>query len=280
MFIFRQSLHILVSLLIAISAYVIHAQTVMTPGSAINVAGRQRFLSQRMGKDYVFKLLGKQVDVSTSELQTSIVQFEENIKALKAYVPNSSLTLLAKEVALWADYRKILVAEPSKENAQLLLNMNSKLLAAANDVVLDLVKWAATTRHESGTGVSAALVAENADQAGRVRMLGQRMTFCYRAYIAGSTTPNNDIVKQIQQIATGIQSGMSSLVLSNVNTVDIDDAISSAILDWRYIEEKCTGNNCVVFEEKTIDSGEIFMITNRMLAKMDDITGMYANLLE
>ncbi len=278
---FKRSVQLTLSLLITSSVYVAQAQTAMTPGSAINVAGKQRFLSQRMGKDYVFKLMGKQVDVSTKELQTSMVQFEENIKALKTYVPKSTLALLTREETLWADYRKILVAEPSKENAQLLLNMNSQLLAATNDVVLDLVKWAATQpRRESETGASADAVAENTNQAGRMRMLAQRLTFYYGAYIAGLNTQNNDIVKQLQQIATGIQSGMSSLVTSEANTVDIDDAISTAIIDWRYIEERCTKNNCITFEEKTIDSGEVFMITNRMLAKMDKITGMYAKLLE
>lgn len=269
------------ALLVAGSCQLATAQVALTPGSAINIAGKQRFLSQRMGKDYVFKLIGKQAEVAGRELQTSVVLFEENLKALKLASPKSTSALLAKEESLWTEYRKLVVAEPSRENAQLLLNTNSQLLAAANDVVVDLVKWAATQpRRENETGASAELIAENTNQSGRMRMLSQRLTFYYGAYMAGLNTTNNDIVKQLQQVATGIQGGMSSLVTSEANTAEIDDAISGAIIDWRYIEERCTKNNCISFEEKTIDAGEVFQITNRMLAKMDKITGMYAKLLE
>ncbi|MBO0938182.1 type IV pili methyl-accepting chemotaxis transducer N-terminal domain-containing protein [Fibrella sp. HMF5335] len=263
------------------SMHVALAQTTLSPGSAINIAGKQRFLTQRMGKDYVFKLIGKQAEVASREMQTSVILFEENLKALKLASPKSTSALLAREEALWTEYRKLLVAEPSKENAQVLLNTNSQLLAATNDVVVDLIKWAATQpRRENETGASAEQVAENTNQSGRMRMLSQRLTFYYGAYVAGLNTPNNDIVKQLQQMATGIQGGMSSLVTSEANTAEIDDVISGAIIDWRYIEERCTKNNCISFEEKSIDAGEVFQITNRMLVKMDKITGMYAKLLE
>lgn len=256
-------------------------QSTLTPGSAINVAGKQRFLSQRMGKAFVFKLLGKQTELATRELQASVVLFDENLKALKAYAPKSTIGLLTKEETLWLDYRKLLVTEPTKETAQAVLNANSQLLAAANDVVVDLVKWAATQpRTRSEKGVAADLVAESTNQASRMRMLSQRLTFYYGAYVAGLTTPNNDLIKQLQQVATGIQVGMNSLVTSDVNTVDIDDAISSAIIDWRLIEEKCSKNNCISFEDKSMDPGEVFLVTNRILIKMDKITGMYAKLLD
>ena len=257
------------------------AQTTLSPGAIINTAGKQRFLSQRIGKDYMFKLIGKQADVASRELQTSVILFEENLKALKLTAPKSTSALLAREELLWNEYRKLVVAEPTKENGQLVLNTNAQLLAATNDVVVDLVKWAATQpRRENEAGASAELIAENANQSGRMRLLSQRLTFYYGAHLAGLNTPNKDIVKQLQQLATGIQAGMNSLVTSEANTVDIDDAISTAIIDWRIIEERCTKNNCIAFEEKTMDAGDVFQITNRMMAKMDKITAMYAKLLE
>ncbi|MBO0932707.1 type IV pili methyl-accepting chemotaxis transducer N-terminal domain-containing protein [Fibrella aquatilis] len=257
------------------------AQVILSPGAMVNMAGKQRFLSQRMGKDYMFKLIGKQTEVASRELQASIVLFEENLKALKLTIPKSTSALLAKEESLWNDYRRLLLAEPSRENGQIVLNTNSLLLAAANDVVVDLVKWvAAQPRRENETGTSSELITENINQSGRIRMLSQRLTFYYGAYIAGLNTPNNDMVKQLQQITAGIQVCMNALVTSEANTVDIDDAVSAAILDWRPIEERCTKNNCLSFEGKLIDSGEVFQITNRMLNKMDKITAMYAKLLE
>lgn len=102
----------------------------------------------------------------------------------------------------------------------------------------------------------------------------------YGAHIAGLVTPNNDLVKQLQQVAMGIQGDLSLLITSEVNTVDIDDAISGAIIDWRVIEERCSKNNCISFEEKSIDPSEVFLVTNQMLIKIDKITGMHAKLLD
>ena len=141
---FIRKIFIILLMLLAGSISPTVAQSTLTPGSAINVAGKQRFLSQRMGKDYVFNVLGKQVDLATKEMQTSMILFDENLKALKAYVPKSTAALLTKEETLWLEYRKLLVTKPTKESAQAVLNANSQLQAATNDVVVDLVKWAAT----------------------------------------------------------------------------------------------------------------------------------------
>jgi hypothetical protein len=260
---------------------VAHAQTSIGPATAISVASKQRFLSQRMAKAYMYKFLGKNTEVATRELQTSMILFEENLKALKGMAPKTTVPLLAREEALYADFRKLLLAPPTKESAQTVLNTNSQLLATTNDVVVDLTKWVGTLPLKAGDAdVSAEVVAENTNQSSRMRMLSQRLALYYAAYVAGLNTPNNDIVKQIQQMATGIQGGITTLVTSEANTAEIDDAISTAVMDWREIEEKCTVNNCISFEEKAIDPVDVFNVTNKMQVKIDKITAMYAKLLD
>ncbi|MEZ0608692.1 type IV pili methyl-accepting chemotaxis transducer N-terminal domain-containing protein [Fibrella sp. WM1] len=260
---------------------VAEAQRSFLPGTSINMADKQRFLSQRMGKDYVFRFLNQNADVATREMQSSAVQFEENLKILKANTPSTIAPLLAKEESLWTDYKKLLLAEPNRANAQAVLNFNSQLLAATNDVVVALIKWAATQpQKKSETGALPDVIAANTSQAGRIRLLAQRLTLYYGAYVGGLTTPNNDTVKQIQQIATGIQASITTLVMSDANTIEVDDAITQVIIDWRQLEEKCNKNNCLSFEDKSMEPSEVFNVTNRMLANMDKITATYANLLD
>jgi nitrate/nitrite-specific signal transduction histidine kinase len=254
----------------------------LTYGNAINIAGKQRFLSQRMGKAFVFKALNIQSDVASKELATSIIIFEENLKALKAFVPEKSNAkiLLSKEEVLWDNYKKLLGTDPTKENAQNVFQFNNQILGATNDLVVELIRLAAAQpKKDEESGASFETIANNTNTAGRMRMLSQRLAFYYSAHYLGLNTPNNDIVKQLQLIATGIQSGMSALMTSDVNSSEIDDAISNVIVDWRSIEERCTKDNCITFDEKNIAPAELYVSTNKILAKMDKATSLYAKLL-
>jgi hypothetical protein len=99
--------------------------------SAINKAGRQRMLSQRMAKAYF--QIGQQVEVERSKkiLDASVATFDRQLVELKNYAPTPEIkeTYLKLEKA-WLGYKDLLVgAPPSPDNGRKVLEVSEDVLA-------------------------------------------------------------------------------------------------------------------------------------------------------
>lgn len=136
--------------------------------AAVNVAGRQRMLSQRMVKAYL--MLGQDIAPEDARriLRESIDQFESQLAALKAYQPTPGVeqALVALETA-WSQCSALLAAPPSRAGAEHLYDANETLQRAAH---------AATLAYEH---ITDAPLDHLVNLAGRQRMLSQRMAKFY-----------------------------------------------------------------------------------------------------
>jgi Type IV pili methyl-accepting chemotaxis transducer N-term len=273
------------ALITVVTFFKISGQTVTNPapvaislGASINISGKQRMLTQRMAKAYMYMGMNVNTDVATKEKNNSIILFEENLKTLLAFTPTEKVkTLLIKEESLWKDYKKLIVSEVTKENARQILETNTTILNACDDVVKAYVEYAATLQKEVD-GVSAGIIAENINTSGRQRMLSQRLTFYYAAYVWG--VAESATALRLKNLAEFLQQNFSKLITSEVNNTEIDDAMAGVVGDWREIEEKCVKDNCFTFENKGVEVGKMYSFSTTVLSKMDKITAMYAKLLE
>ncbi|MBK6401077.1 MAG: type IV pili methyl-accepting chemotaxis transducer N-terminal domain-containing protein [Rhodocyclaceae bacterium] len=139
--------------------------------SAINKAGRQRMLSQRMAKAYF--QLGQTVDVERSQrvLDSSIALFDRQLVELKNYAPTPEIrdTYLALQQS-WLAYKDALVgAAPNKAGGKAVLSLSEDVLKLAHQGTGQLEKHAGSN---AGRLVNIA---------GRQRMLSQRMAKFYQA---------------------------------------------------------------------------------------------------
>ena len=139
--------------------------------SAINKAGRQRMLSQRMAKAYF--QIGQQIDVDRSKkvLDASIAVFDRQLVELKNYAPTPEIkeTYLKLERS-WLAYKDVLVgAVPSLENGSKVLAISEEVLALAHQATVELEK-------KSGSNAGRLV-----NISGRQRMLSQRMAKYYQA---------------------------------------------------------------------------------------------------
>jgi hypothetical protein len=57
-------------------------------GAAVNIAGKQRMLTQRMAKDFVYIGMNIHTELATRERASSIILFEENFKVLSGFAPS------------------------------------------------------------------------------------------------------------------------------------------------------------------------------------------------
>ena len=101
--------------------------------SAINKAGRQRMLSQRMAKAYF--QIGQQIEVDRSKkvLDSSMAVFDRQLVELKNYAPTPEIKeTYGKLEKSWLAYKDVLIGTaPSKENGGKVLAISEEVLALA-----------------------------------------------------------------------------------------------------------------------------------------------------
>jgi len=142
--------------------------TQMDIPSAVNKAGSQRMLSQRMVKAYLMLGQGIAADDARTVLQGSIDQFESQLAALKAFQPTPLVrSAIVNLDAAWTKCKALLTAAPSKAGAIELYDANEALQNAAHSAVL---------AYQDVTG---APLDHLVNLAGRQRMLSQRMAKFY-----------------------------------------------------------------------------------------------------
>ncbi len=136
--------------------------------SAVNVAGRQRMLAQRMAKAYLMLGQGINPDGARTILQESIRLFEAQLAALKAFRPNAAQAKsLAELDAVWARCKPLLTAPPTKLGADVLYVLSEDLQQVAHH--LTLVYRDVSNQPQD----------QLVNLAGRQRMLTQRMMKFY-----------------------------------------------------------------------------------------------------
>lgn len=232
----------------------------LTIGEAINKAGRQRMLTQKMTKCYM--MIGSKVRSETArkELDGAVALFEEQFLQLEEYAPNASVQEKLVDVReLWLDFRVKVIAEPDKIYAASLINEGTALLSKCNDVVLAL--------EEYGEIKAARLV----NISGRQRMLSQRIAMLYLAY--AWEVQKSDLYTELQGAKGQFEEALVELMASNLNTPSISSNLKKVASQWDFSK--------ITFDIKNskLMPSLIVVTTNSILKKMDYITGLYTSVM-
>eukprot|EP00931_Biecheleriopsis_adriatica_P001247 TRINITY_DN10152_c0_g1_i7.p1 TRINITY_DN10152_c0_g1~~TRINITY_DN10152_c0_g1_i7.p1 ORF type:complete len:919 (-),score=267.14 TRINITY_DN10152_c0_g1_i7:154-2817(-) len=186
-------------------------------GTTIDVAGRQRMLSQRMSKEFLFIAKGFEVEKNKAALTGSIKLFDTSLSALVngstdlgiAAAPNQLVAAgLQVVVDLWKDFKALLEDNVAKETyGKSVLDAvaagNVPLLKKSNAVVGRLVDAA-----KSAGANTAGLVV---DIAGRQRMLIQRM--CKEVLLISLDISAEANVKSLQGTSSLFDASHKGIVL-------------------------------------------------------------------
>lgn len=159
----------LVLLMFSLSLNTTNASAEITSlAHAINKAGRQRMLSQRIVKAYCLVGLGVQEARAREQLARSIELFEQQFQELKDFAPDvGTHDALARVAEVWPDFRARATEAVSRDGARLLNRASGPLVEATDSVVMAL---AALSDQPYGRLVNVA---------GRQRMLSQRLAKNY-----------------------------------------------------------------------------------------------------
>jgi nitrate/nitrite-specific signal transduction histidine kinase len=235
---------------------------VLDLNDAINKAGRQRMLSQRMAKAWLALVHKTESGSAQLVLDRSMALFDRQLVELKTYAPNAELRKTYADLeSAWSEYKGVLVGKhPSRDGAGALLDTDARVLALAHQ---------GTVQYEA---VSSKPVGKLVNIAGRQRMLSQRMAKYF--YAAALKVEPTRAQTEIAKARGEFLSAMELLRNAPEATAAIQDQLALADNQWLFFDLALKEINGV--GPKALS--DMFVTSENLLAVMDRITGLYAGL--
>ncbi|WP_444931923.1 type IV pili methyl-accepting chemotaxis transducer N-terminal domain-containing protein [Microbulbifer sp. SSSA002] len=232
-------------------------------GDAINTAGRQRMLSQRITQAYILQGVQPDAERHQKVFARSILDFKKNHEKLSKFTGAQKIKAqLIKVQREWNAFELITRQPVSKESASELFKRSNSLLSAAHTYVVQLQQLA---NHNS---------AELINIAGRQRMLSQRIAKNYAATLWGVSPEAAETA--LHEDLSEYSSRLNQLLESPLNTPQINSNLHKAKDHLSYASRGFEGN-MKISEKRQIQV--ITGTTDLMLRNMNIITGQYAELL-
>jgi len=224
---------------------------------AVNEAGRQRMLTQRMLKDYAMIGIGNTFGDPKADLKKVTEMFEDHLQGLTAFATDpETKKSLEEQRKLWEPIKTMLAEPPSKEKAVELQGKLDALLKAADRTTKLFAKQ---TGKKSG---------EIINISGRQRMLSQRMANLYMLKVWGINDPQfKDKMTAAMKL---FGDSLDRLMKSDLNTPEINKLLARVKKNFMFFQVMNRS------QSKFIPS-LIYKKSNEILKDMNTVTGLYAS---
>ncbi|MEA3455569.1 MAG: type IV pili methyl-accepting chemotaxis transducer N-terminal domain-containing protein [Campylobacterota bacterium] len=225
----------------------------------LNLAGKQRMLSQRIAKNYFYKGMGVNTTKSKKQLDESLAQFNQTLKKLDGEVQNKKIKKMIMFINLSNDdFMSMSSEDYSLENGALVLDLSESMLEGSQYIVKALKEN--SKQHSS----------ELVDLAGKQRMLSQRIAKYYISYQAGIKDKNS--IVQMNEAVKKFTEAQKKLMNNKTNSAEINAALQKVDKLWKvvydfYLDIEEGGLPVIVYNT-----------TDDIMKEMNRVTNMYVKL--
>ena len=240
-----------------------HSDTVekLTLASAIDKAGLQRMLTQRIGKAYCQIGLDIQADHSQEQLDEAVAMFDSQLAELRVFAPNQQVrSAIAQVTTMWEPVKAVALAPVTRDGANHVAYWNDDLLYASHKVV-QLLQDTSNTRQARLVNIS-----------GRQRMLSQRLAKFYLLQLWGfDTLTVHDEVERAKIEFTG---ALETLLAAPETTATIRRQLEAVSGEWTWFRKALEMTNTDPFPVTVVRA------TESILFRMDEITRLFQELAD
>ena len=254
-------------LIIVISTYC-NSQVVLSTTQILNIAAKQRMLTQKMVKAKVCLTLNIDNDNAVKELNASMILFQENLKLLKNYKASIELkSNITRIEQLWQAFATNLNTYDIN-SLKKVFDGNNYLLNSCDDLVTELrvfINLEAQKKLERENETRKII-----EISGSLRYLSQRLSYLSLCELSNSLGLDVDI--DLSETNLKFIETTNELLKFELNTIEIKTQISQVVKDFNKIKE--------IKKSKKADAKMLVDQCNLVLASSDILTSLYLELLK
>lgn len=248
-----------IALLVGLMAGSLPCKAAISEAEAINRAGMQRMLGQRVAKSYLMIGTDTRADLATSQLDDSIARVEENVQLLEEYANDGIRKPLNEAAQTWNKYRQLALTRPDPQQSAELLQLAERFLTQSEALVKEIER--------QSTNQATRLV----NKSGRQRMLSQRIAMLYLAM--SWKLPEPRLRDEFGAAVAEFERSLDELNKAPQNTEQINLKLEKIASQWRFARAGFS-----LADDSRFVPTVIVTTSDSLLRKFDELTLDYERL--